>query len=69
VLAVLGFLWPAYCPIGQSVSKLGAVDAPQAILMEILGFQLLGIFMAGGYFVTVSEQPILEGGGMHRYCY
>jgi len=34
------------------MSTLGAVDASQAILMEILGFQLLGIFMAGGYFVT-----------------
>jgi len=50
VLTVLGSLWPGYNPISQYMSELGAVDAPHAIVMNALGFQLLGIFMIGyGY--------------------
>ena len=45
VLTVLGLLWPGYNPISQYMSELGAVDAPHPIVMNVLGFQLLGIFM------------------------
>jgi hypothetical membrane protein len=47
VLTVLGSLWSGYDPISQYMSELGAVDAPHAIVMNALGFQLLGIFMIG----------------------
>lgn len=45
VLAVLGVAWPGYDPVRQYMSELGAVDAPHAFLMNVLGFQLLGISM------------------------
>jgi len=45
VLTVLGSLCSGYNPITQYMSELGAVDAPHAIVMNVLGFQLLGIFM------------------------
>jgi len=54
VLAVLGSLWSGYNPVSQYMSELGAVDAPHAIVMNVLGFQLLGIFMIG------------FGSGLHR---
>jgi hypothetical membrane protein len=44
VLFVLGVLEPGYDPIGQSMSELGAVDAQYAIVMNTLGFPLLGLF-------------------------
>lgn len=44
VLFTLGALEPGYDPISQSMSELGAVDAPYAIIMNTLGFPLLGIF-------------------------
>jgi len=47
VLTLLGSLWPGYNPIRQYMSELGAVNAPHAIAMNVLGFQLLGIFMIG----------------------
>jgi len=47
VLTVLGSIWPGYNPISQYMSELGAVDAPHGIVMNVLGFQLLGIFMIG----------------------
>ena len=45
VLATLGVLWPGYNPIRQYMSELGAVDAPHALVMNVFGFQLLGISM------------------------
>jgi hypothetical membrane protein len=45
VVSFLGLLWPGYNPITQYMSELGAVDAPHALIMNVLGFQLLGIFM------------------------
>ncbi len=44
VLVSLGLLEPGYDPISQSMSELGAVDAPYAIVMNTLGFPLLGVF-------------------------
>ena len=58
VLTVLGSLWPGYNPISQYMSELGAIDAPHAIVMNVLGFQLLGIFMTGygfGLYRGVSK--------------
>ncbi len=45
VLTVLGLLWSGYNPVTQYMSELGAVDAPHSTIMNVLGFQLLGIFM------------------------
>ncbi|NWF86915.1 DUF998 domain-containing protein [Candidatus Bathyarchaeota archaeon] len=58
VLTVFGFFWPGYNPISQYMSELGAVDAPHAIVMNVLGFQLLGIFMIGfgfGLYRSISK--------------
>jgi len=44
VLITLGALEPGYDPISQSMSELGAIDAHYAILMNTIGFPLLGIF-------------------------
>jgi len=45
VLTVLGVLWPGYNPVRQYMSELGAVDAPHAFLMNVLGFHVLGVSM------------------------
>lgn len=45
VLTVLGTLEPGYDPIMQSMSELGAVNATNAIIMNTLGFFLLGVMM------------------------
>jgi len=47
ILTILGLLWSGYDPIAQYMSELGAVDAPHAIVMNVMGFQLLGISMIG----------------------
>lgn len=44
VLFSLGILEPGYDPISQSMSELGAVDAQNALVMNTLGFPLLGLF-------------------------
>ncbi|MFW9792782.1 MAG: DUF998 domain-containing protein [Candidatus Thorarchaeota archaeon] len=44
VLFTLGALEPGYDPISKSMSELGAVDAPYAIVMNTIGFPLLGVF-------------------------
>jgi hypothetical membrane protein len=44
VLFTLGVLEPGYDPISQSMSELGDVDAPYALIMNTLGFPLLGVF-------------------------
>lgn len=44
VLFSLGILEPGYDPISQSMSELGAVDAQNALIMNSLGFPLLGLF-------------------------
>lgn len=45
VLTILGLLWDSYNPISQSMSELGATNAPNAFFMNVFGFQLLGIFI------------------------
>ena len=44
-IAVIGSLYPDYSHVSQSMSELGAVDAPNALLTNTLGFPLLGLFM------------------------
>jgi hypothetical membrane protein len=45
VIAIIGSLHPDYSHISQSMSELGAVDAPYALIINTLGFPLLGLFM------------------------
>jgi len=45
VIAIAGSLYPGYSHISQSMSDLGAVDAPHAVIVNTLGFPLLGLFM------------------------
>lgn len=45
VIAIIGSLHPDYSHISQSMSELGAVDAPYKALTNTLGFPLLGLFM------------------------
>jgi hypothetical membrane protein len=45
VIAVVGYLHPSYSHISQSMSELGSVDAPYAVIINTLGFPLLGLFM------------------------
>jgi len=44
-VTVLGLLWPGYDPVGQTQSELGAVDAPQGLLMNTAGFMALGVII------------------------
>lgn len=73
VLIVLGLLWPGYNHISQYMSELGALDAPHAIIMNILGFQLLGILIIAfglglyrginkGWVMTISATLIIVAG-------
>ncbi|MFX1410328.1 MAG: DUF998 domain-containing protein [Promethearchaeota archaeon] len=41
----LGFFYPGYNPISQFISELGTSDAPTNVIMNILGFNLFGIYM------------------------
>jgi len=45
VLNILGALWDGYSHIKDSMSELGAVDAPHGPIMQFIGFSLLGIFI------------------------
>ncbi|MFX1605046.1 MAG: DUF998 domain-containing protein [Promethearchaeota archaeon] len=61
VLFTLGALEPGYNPISQSMSELGDVEAPYAIVMNTLGFPLLGIFFI--LFAVGIHQNISSGEG------
>lgn len=61
VLFTLGVLEPGYNPILQSMSELGDIDAPYAIIMNTLGFPLLGIFFM--LFAIGVQQNISSGVG------
>jgi len=61
VLFTLGALEPGYDPILQSMSELGDIDAPYAIIMNTLGFPLLGIFFM--LFAVGVHQNISSGEG------
>jgi hypothetical membrane protein len=45
VIAVIGLLHPEYNHVSQSMSELGAANAPYAVIINTLGFPLLGLFM------------------------
>lgn len=45
VVIILGFLWPGYNHVSQLQSELGATGAPNAIIMNVFGFLLLGILL------------------------
>jgi hypothetical membrane protein len=45
VIAVVAYLRPSYSHISQSMSELGSVGAPYAVIINTLGFPLLGLFM------------------------
>jgi len=45
VLFVLSLLWEDYSPVSQSMSELGAANAPHSFFMNVFGFLLLGIFL------------------------
>jgi len=45
VIGIVGYLQPDYSHISQSMSELGASDVPYALIINTLGFPLLGIFM------------------------
>lgn len=45
VLFTLGFIQPDYNCITQSMSELGAAGAPYALIMNTIGFPLLGILI------------------------
>lgn len=45
VIAVIGSLHPNYSHISQSMSELGSVGAPYAVIINTLGFPLLGLFL------------------------
>lgn len=52
---VLGMLWPGYDPVRQTQSELGAVGAPHAAIMNVLGFGGLGLATAA-FAVLVSAR-------------
>ncbi|MFX1425346.1 MAG: hypothetical protein ACFFBE_02760 [Promethearchaeota archaeon] len=45
VLTTLGIMWEGYDPISTGMSEIGAVDSPFKVMMNYLGFSLLGIFI------------------------
>lgn len=45
VITIVGYLHPDYNHISQSMSELGAIDAPYKLIANTLGFPLLGLFM------------------------
>jgi hypothetical membrane protein len=45
VVFALGSLWPDYSHLRQSMSELGAVDSPYALMMNTAGLPLLGIMV------------------------
>ncbi|MCP8308657.1 MAG: DUF998 domain-containing protein [archaeon] len=50
VVITLGFLRPGYNHVMQFMSELGEVGSQNAIIMNIAGFQLLGVLMIGFAF-------------------
>ena len=59
-VTVLGMLWPGYDPIGQTQSELGAVDAPNGLLMNVAGFMALGVVImafAAAYHLVLRPGP------------
>ena len=61
VVIILGFLQPGYSHVTQSMSELGEVGAPNAIIMNTAGFPLLGLLMIA--FAFGLHRGISEGKG------
>jgi hypothetical membrane protein len=61
VVIALGFFQPGYNHVTQSMSELGAVDAPNAILMNTAGFALLGLLLIA--FAVGLHRSIGKGKG------
>lgn len=59
VITVLGSLYPGYDHLSDVMSKLGATGAPNAIIMNVFGFGLLGLtliaFAFGLYMIVKSR--------------
>ena len=65
VLFILGFFQPGYSHVTQYMSELGAIDAPNAIVMNAAGFSLLGFLIIAFGFgldsgVNDSENWIID---------
>ncbi len=59
---ILGSLYPGYSHISQTISVLGAVDAPHKIIMNTLGFIFLGsliVIFAMGIEQGIDRKGIL----------
>ena len=61
VVIILGLLRPGYDRIAQSISELGEVGGPNAIIMNTVGFALLGLLMIA--FAVGLHRGINEGKG------
>lgn len=61
VLITLGLLRPGYSHITQSMSELGEVGGPNAIVMNTIGFPLLGLLLIA--FAIGLHRGISEGKG------
>lgn len=61
VVFILGLLRPGYDHIAQSISELGEVGGPNAIIMNTVGFALLGALMIA--FAFGLHRGINEGKG------
>jgi len=62
VVIILGLLRPGYDHIAQSMSQLGEVGGPDAIIMNTAGFALLGALMIA--FAFGLHRGISEGKGL-----
>ena len=60
VVAVLGRLYPGYSHLSQTMSELGAADAPHALIMNIAGLGLLGIMIMA--FAAALHQGSSQSG-------
>jgi hypothetical protein len=45
IFTLLGFLWSNYNPVSQLISELATPSAPHRIIMNILGFNVFGIYV------------------------
>ena len=56
VITAIGFLHPNYNHITQYISELGAANAPYSLIMNTIGFPLLGLFIIA-FSVKYDYQP------------